>query len=88
VWDASFSGASIQYQVDIPSIGLVQVFSQNSSAGQHFRQGDSVYLSWAVDHTFGLFEAPPPAQKFDPDSSTGSLALAEKEKLHIELESS
>jgi spermidine/putrescine transport system ATP-binding protein len=88
VWDASFNGASIQYQVDIPSLGLVQVFSQNSSSGEHFRQGDSVYLSWAVDHTFGLAEPPPPTQKFDPDSTTVSLALAEKEKLQTEFERS
>lgn len=88
VRDASFTGASTQYQVDVPSLGLVQVFSQNASAGQHFRQGDSVYLSWAVDHTFGLAEEPPPAQKYDPDADTGSLAVAEKEKLQTELESS
>ncbi len=88
VRDASFSGASTQYQVDVPSLGLVQVFSQNASGGQHFLQGDSVYLSWEVEHTFGLAEEPPPAQKFDPDSDTGALAVAEKEKLQIELESS
>lgn len=88
VRDASFTGASTQYLVDVPSLGLVQVFAQNASAGQHFRQGDSVFLTWAVEHTFGLAEEPPPAQKYDPDDDTGSLAVAEKEKLQTELESS
>lgn len=88
VRDASFSGASTQYQVDVPNLGLVQVFSQNASGGQHFRQGDTVYMAWSVDHTFGLAEEPPPMQKFDPDADTGSIAVAEKEKLQSELESS
>lgn len=88
VRDASFSGASTQYQVDVPGWGLVQVFAQNASGGQHFRQGDLVHLSWEVEHTFGLAEEPPPSHKFDPDTDTGALAVAEKEKLQTELESS
>jgi spermidine/putrescine transport system ATP-binding protein len=86
--DASFSGASTQYQVDIPNLGLVQVFAQNSSAGEHFRQGDQVHLSWAVEHSFGLAEEPPLSAKYDPDSDTGALAVAEKEKFQSELEDS
>ncbi len=88
VADASFTGASTQYQVDVPGLGSVQVFSQNSSAGNHYRNGDEVWLTWDVEHSFGLAEEPPISPKFDADTDTGSLALAERDKLQSELEGS
>jgi spermidine/putrescine transport system ATP-binding protein len=86
VIDASFSGVSTQYVVDIPGLGEATVFSQNTSLGDHARAGDEVFLSWQNDHAFGLADAPPAEERFSPDSDTGSIALAERERIEAELE--
>ncbi|MGO3148201.1 MAG: ABC transporter ATP-binding protein [Leucobacter sp.] len=52
--DVSFTGVSTQYTVDIPGAGHVQVFAQNLEAGPAARLDDEVWLSWLVEHTFGL----------------------------------
>ena len=85
VLDASFSGVSTQYVVSIPGLGEATVFSQNSSLGDHARAGDEIYLSWRNDYAFGLADAPPEAERFSPDSDTGSIAVAERERLEAEL---
>jgi spermidine/putrescine transport system ATP-binding protein len=86
VTDASFTGVSTQYVVDVPGISSVTVFAQNTSLGDHAREGDSVWLSWSVDHAFGLAEAPPAEERFMSDTDTGAVAVQEREKLEAELE--
>jgi spermidine/putrescine transport system ATP-binding protein len=54
VIDASFSGVSTQYLVDVPGIGVMSVFSQNLGVGTLARVGDKVTLAWTPEHTFLL----------------------------------
>jgi len=54
ITDASFSGVSTQYQVDVPGLGTLGVFVQNLFGGPGPREGDLVRLAWSVEHTFGL----------------------------------
>jgi len=54
VIDASFSGVSTQYLVDVPGIGVMSVFSQNLGVGTLARVGDQVTLAWTPEHTFLL----------------------------------
>jgi spermidine/putrescine transport system ATP-binding protein len=86
VVDASFTGVSTQYLVDVPGVGEVTVFAQNTSLGEHAKEGDEVYLSWSVEHAFGLADTPPEEERFVDDTSTGSVAVQEREKLEAELE--
>ncbi len=88
VLDASFSGVSIQYLVDVPGLGEITVFAQNTSLGEHAKDGDEVYLSWQVAHAFGLADAPPQEERFQSDTNTQSVAVQEREKLEAELEES
>jgi len=88
VLDASFSGVSIQYLVDVPGLGEITVFAQNTSLGEHAKNGDEVYLSWQVAHAFGLADAPPQEERFQSDTDTQSVAVQEREKLEAELEES
>jgi spermidine/putrescine transport system ATP-binding protein len=86
--DASFSGVSTQYVVALPGLGNITVFAQNTSLGDHATEGDEVFLSWKVDHAFGLADAPPREERFAADADTGSVAVQEREKLEAELEES
>ena len=86
VVDASFTGVSTQYLVDVPGVGEVTVFAQNTSLGEHAKEGDEVFLSWSVEHAFGLADSPPEEGRFVDDTSTGSVAVQEREKLEAELE--
>ena len=86
VVDASFTGVSTQYLVDVPGLGEVTVFAQNISLGDHAKDGDEVYLSWLVEHAFGLADSPPVEERFMSDTDTGSVAVQEREKLEAELE--
>jgi spermidine/putrescine transport system ATP-binding protein len=88
VVDASFSGVSTQYLVDLPGLGEITVFAQNTSLGEHAKTGDEVYLSWQVAHAFGLADAPPPEDRFQADTDTAAVAVQEREKLEAELEES
>lgn len=54
ITDVSFIGVSTQYTVELPAIGSVQVFAQNVEAGPAAHLGDQVWLSWHIEHTFGL----------------------------------
>jgi spermidine/putrescine transport system ATP-binding protein len=86
VLDASFSGVSTQYVVTVPGLGEIAVFAQNTSPGDHARPGDEVFLSWRVEHAFGLAEAPPTPERFSSDTNTAAVAVQEREKLETELE--
>lgn len=52
--DASFTGASTQYIVEIPGIGDITVFEQNMVFGAVFSAGAEVWVSWRAEHGFGL----------------------------------
>ncbi len=54
VIDASFSGVSTQYLVDVGGVGVLSVFSQNLGVGTLARDGDQVTLAWTPEHTFLL----------------------------------
>lgn len=53
VVDASFTGVSTQYQVDVPGLGRFGVFAQNVGGPLH-APGDRVALAWDAAHTFAL----------------------------------
>ncbi|GAB2905402.1 ABC transporter ATP-binding protein [Neomicrococcus lactis] len=51
--DASFTGVSTEYLVDVPGVGVLGTFTQN--LGQDTGQrGDKVALSWEPEFSFGL----------------------------------
>lgn len=56
VTDVSFSGVSTQYLVESPEFGTISVFEQNVEAGPGAGLGDEVWVSWNVEHTFGLVD--------------------------------
>lgn len=58
VADVSFSGVSTQYLIAIPEVGTVAVFAQNSGAGPIAQPGSRAWVSWAVQHGFGLADDP------------------------------
>ena len=68
VLDASFTGASTEYLVDVEGIGPMGVFSQNHG-GVLAKTGDRVTLSWDADHAFGL------SGSEDRDAGAGENAL-------------
>ena len=74
VTDVSFSGVSTQYTVAVPGAGDVQVFAQNVQAGPTAALGDEVWLTWRVDHTFGLADDPLDSGTRDSELSTRAIA--------------
>ena len=66
--DASFTGASTQYIVDMPGIGPITVFEQNMVFGAVYSAGAEVWVSWRIDHGFGL-DAEAKAEAADADES-------------------
>ncbi len=74
ITDVSFIGVSTQYTVDVPGTGTVQVFSQNVEAGPAARLGDEVWLSWLVEHTFGLADDHLETGSITADFSTQAIA--------------
>ncbi|MGV8969010.1 MAG: ABC transporter ATP-binding protein [Microbacteriaceae bacterium] len=86
VSDASFSGVSTQYQVSVPGLGEIVVFAQNMAFGPLVHNGAEVWLSWNVDHSFGLADDPAHEPKFEDDTTTHALAVQKRAKLEAELE--
>lgn len=86
VVDVSFSGVSTQYQVQVPGLGLMSVFAQNMAFGPIVNVGAEVWLTWTVDHGFGLADDPAAAPRFEPDEDTSQIATARRERLEAELE--
>lgn len=86
VIDVSFSGVSTQYIVAIPGVGTVVVFSQNLGFGPVVDDGAEVWVSWQVDHGFGLEDEPAAAPRFPADADTASIAVQKKRALMSELE--
>ncbi len=86
VIDVSFSGVSTQYIVAIPGVGTVVVFSQNLGFGPIVDDGAEVWLSWQVDHGFGLEDDPVDTSRFPADTDTATIAVQRKRALMSELE--
>ncbi len=84
--DVSFSGVSTQYIIAIPGIGTVSVFQQNMTFGPLAGEGAEVWVSWDVDHGFGLADEPSPAPRFPADTDTATIAVQKKRALMSELE--
>ncbi|WP_173922168.1 ABC transporter ATP-binding protein [Agromyces sp. Marseille-P2726] len=84
--DVSFSGVSTQYIIETPGLGTVLVFAQNVGMGPAAAVGDEVWVSWDVEHGFGLDDDPAEAGRFPADASTRSIAVQQREALVTELE--
>jgi spermidine/putrescine transport system ATP-binding protein len=56
--DIRFTGVSNQYLIDIPNLGEVTVFAQNIGKSPVTELGAKVWVSWKVEHTFGLSDLP------------------------------
>lgn len=73
ITDVAFIGVSTQYTVELPD-GPVQVFAQNLQAGPAAALGDKVWLSWLVEHTFGLVDDRLETGALTTDFSTQAIA--------------
>jgi len=52
--DVSFTGVSTQFHAEVPGLGTLAVFEQNSSGARAASPGDRVRLAWDPAYTFGL----------------------------------
>ena len=88
ITDVSFSGVSTQYEVTVPHHGAITVFVQNTSITTLHHDGDEVWLSWAVDHAFGLADEAEgePVSRFHADLDTSMIAVQSRKDLEAELE--
>jgi len=67
VTDVSFSGVSTQYLVEVPGVGTITVFAQNMVFGPVVNRGSQVWVSWTVDHGFGLADEQGVSPRFEED---------------------
>lgn len=74
ITDVSFIGVSTEYTVEVPGAGAVEVFSQNVEAGPVAGLGDEVWLSWHIEHTFGLSDDSLETGALTADFSTQAIA--------------
>jgi spermidine/putrescine transport system ATP-binding protein len=58
ITDIRFTGVSNQYLIDLPGLGEVTVFAQNIGRSPVVELGAKVWVSWQVDHSFGLADLP------------------------------
>jgi spermidine/putrescine transport system ATP-binding protein len=86
VHDVSFSGVSTQYLIAIPGLGTLTLFAQNLVSGPVVSDGAEVWLTWSVDHGFGVADEPAEALRFDPDDDTQAIAIAQRRRIEAELE--
>lgn len=86
VIDVSFSGVSTQYLVEVTGIGTVIVFAQNMAFGPVAHEGAEVWVSWNIEHGFGLDDDPAKTPRFEPDTDTKSIAAHRRDALLTELE--
>ena len=56
--DIRFTGVSNQYLIEIPGVGDVTVFAQNVGKSPVTELGAKVWVSWKVEHSFGLSDLP------------------------------
>jgi spermidine/putrescine transport system ATP-binding protein len=86
VIDVSFSGVSTQYLIEVPGAGRVVVFAQNMAFGPTVNEGAEVWVSWQVEHGFGLEDEPEATPRFPADTDTATIATERKRALASELE--
>jgi len=87
--DVSFSGVSTQYEVTIADHGPITVFEQNTSISRIHHDGDEVWMTWSVEHSFGLADegdVEHEASRFVDDTPTTSIATRKRAQLKAELE--
>jgi len=65
ITDIRFTGVSNQYQIDIPGVGEITVFAQNVGRSPVVELGAKVFVSWKVEHSFGLADLPNGAEETD-----------------------
>ena len=56
--DIRFTGVSNQYLIDVPNVGDIIVFAQNVGISPVVELGEKVWISFKVEHTFGLSDNP------------------------------
>jgi spermidine/putrescine transport system ATP-binding protein len=56
--DIRFTGVSNQYLIEIPNVGDVTVFAQNVGISPVIELGEKVWVSFKVEHAFGLADLP------------------------------
>jgi len=56
--DIRFTGVSNQYLIEVPKLGNITVFAQNMGKSPVIELGEQVWISWSVDHSFGLADLP------------------------------
>jgi spermidine/putrescine transport system ATP-binding protein len=56
--DIRFTGVSNQYLIEVPKLGDITVFAQNMGKSPVIELGEQVWISWSVDHSFGLADLP------------------------------
>ena len=56
--DIRFTGVSNQYLIEIPGVGSVTVFAQNVGKSPVVELGAKVWVSFKVEHAFGLADLP------------------------------
>lgn len=84
VVDVSFSGVSTQYLIAVPGIGTIVLFAQNMVVGPVATEGAEVWVSWQVEHGFGLEDTAEEESRFPADTDTAALAT-QSEALLAEL---
>jgi len=85
VIDVSFSGVSTQYIIAVPGLGSIVVFVQNTGARPQVTEGAESWVSWNVEHGFGLEDEARAIPRFDADMDTASIAVQKKRSLLSEL---
>lgn len=86
ITDVSFTGVSTQYLVQIPGLPVITVFAQNMAFGPVAEQGAEVWVSWRVEHGFGLADEAEPEPRFADDDDTRSIAVQRRHDLEEELD--
>jgi spermidine/putrescine transport system ATP-binding protein len=86
VIDVSFAGVSTEYIVTVPGVGTMSVFAQNMSFCPVAHEGSEVWISWDVEHGFGLADEPDESARYPADDDTRSIAVQRREALISELE--
>jgi spermidine/putrescine transport system ATP-binding protein len=56
--DIRFTGVSNQYLIEIPNVGDITVFAQNIGISPVIELGEQVWVSFKVEHAFGLLDLP------------------------------
>jgi len=85
VTDVSFSGVSTQYLIAHPAVGTLVVFAQNMAFGPAAHVGEQVWVSWDIEHGFGLADDPADSPRFASDTDTKNIAAQRHAALITEL---